>query len=90
MEAQHGHACTNRAVGGEYLCNHNHPAVFMADARKRLRALEQDIRKFAQRIKRVLGPMMLACDVNELIAAEVTMRLRQIRHIADLLKARKR
>ncbi len=66
------------------------PRVFMADARKRLRELEQDIRKFALRIKQVLSPMMLACDVNELIAAEVTMRLVQIRHIAELLRARKR
>jgi hypothetical protein len=62
------------------------PAPFRKDCQVRLRLLVRDLRRFAGRLRRVLRPIIIQADIEELVRAEVALRLKQAAQIADLLR----
>lgn len=61
------------------------PGHFLRASRVRLRALARDVRRFETRLRRVLRPMVVPADVEELVRAEAHLRQAQIRQVAELL-----
>lgn len=62
------------------------PTSFRRGCQNRLRELSRDLRRFAGRLRRVLRPMIIPADIEELVRAEVVLRLKQLSHLTVLLR----